>query len=58
MNLLECYVIEKVGEPYFMYDFWWQKVKYECHGSIGESSLFHKDKSHFDTVNVGFMFFA
>jgi len=58
MNLVECYVTEIVGEPYFEFGFWWQKIKFNSHNVIGETALFNKDKSHFETVNVGFMFLS
>ena len=56
MNLVECYVTKIIGEPYFEYNFWWQKVEYNSYGVIGETSLFHKDKESFKTITVGFMF--
>lgn len=58
MNLVDCYVTEIIGEPYFEHGFWWQKVKYDCYGRIAETSFFHKDKSHFKTITVGFKFLA
>lgn len=58
MNLVECYVTEIIGQPYFKNGFWWQKVKYNSYGVIGETAFFYKDKSHFETINVGFKFFA
>ena len=35
-----------------------EKVKYDSYGVIGETSLFDKEKSHFETIDVGFKFFA
>ena len=57
MNLVECYVTEIVGEPYFKYDFWWQNVKYNSYGVIGEAEFFHKEKTHFETIKIGFKFY-
>lgn len=56
MNLVECYVTEIIGEPYFRSGFWFQKVKYNSYGSVGETTLFDKEKSYFESVDVGFMF--
>lgn len=58
MNLVECCVTEIVGEPYYEFGLWWQKVKYDSYGFIDETELFHKEKSYFETVKVGFKFFA
>ena len=57
MNLVECYVTEIIGDPYYEFGFWWQKVKFDSYGSIGETAFFHKEKSHFETVDVGFLFY-
>ena len=38
MNLVDCYVTEIIDEPYFQYDFWWQKVKYNAHGREATTS--------------------
>ena len=56
MNLVECYITEIVGEPYYKFGFWWQKVKYNSYGVIGETELFDKEKLNFKTLKVGFMF--
>ena len=58
MNLVECYITEIVGEPYFAHNFWWQKVKYNSYGVIGETALFEKDKESFKTLTIGFMFLS
>lgn len=56
MNLVECYVTEIVGEPYFQSSFWFLQVKYNSYGSIGETTLFDKEKSSLESIDVGFMF--
>ena len=58
MNLVECYVTEIIGEPYFEYNFWWQKVKFDSYGVISETSIMHKEKSYFEKVNIGFKFYS
>lgn len=58
MNLVKCYVTEIIGEPYFEFGFWWQKVKYDSQGVNGETAFFDKKKSNFKTITVGFEFFS
>ena len=58
MNLVKCYVTEIIGEPYFKDDFWWQVVTYETECVIFETAFFSKEKSYFETISVGFEFFA
>lgn len=58
MNLVECYVTEIVGEPYYEFGFWWQKIKFNSYGVIEGTELFDKDKSYFETMAIGFKFLA
>jgi hypothetical protein len=56
MNLVDCYITEIIGEPYFKYDFWFQKVKYDSHGVISETELFDKEKDNLKILTIGFKF--
>lgn len=56
MNLIDCYVIELIGEPYLEYDVWFLKVKFISQGIEGETLIFNKDKEYFNNVKVGFKF--
>lgn len=63
MNVLEHYVIEIIGKPYY-HDYgsgkyrWWLKVKAICYGTESETTLMFD--SEFDALNVckGYMFLA
>ena len=57
MNLVDCYVTEIIGIPYFEYGFWWQKVKFNSYGVIGETKFFDKEKTSFETIKIGFKFY-
>ena len=58
MNLVECYVTEIIGEPYFKYDMWWIKVKYNSYGVISETELCNKNKNPLLNIAIGFMFLS
>lgn len=56
MNLVNCYVTELIGEPYFKYGYWHQKVKYKSYGSISETTLYRKKKSDLKEIQIDFEF--
>jgi len=56
MNLLEAYVVEIIGEPYYKYDKIWQKIKYSCYGQMSESSLMFDDLEDLKAVKIGYKF--
>ena len=58
MNVCDCYVVELIGEPYKLYDRWWQKVKYESWGSISEHTLMFSSRESAEKVQVGDHFLA
>jgi len=56
MNLLDAVVTEIISEPYFAYDKWWVKVKYNCYGSISETELMFYKENHAKELKVGYTF--
>ena len=56
MNLLDGYVVQILSEPYFEYDRWWVIVRYDCYGSISQSTLMFNTKEEADGVFIGYKF--
>jgi len=56
MNLLEAHVTEIIGEPYFKFNKWWVKVKYNCWGSFGETELMFYKENHAKEIKIGHKF--
>ena len=53
MNLLECYVTKVIGEPYFKYDKWWQKVEYICYGLTDVTDIIIEENQ---VIEIDYMF--
>jgi len=58
MNFVDCHVIELIGEPYFKYDVWWQRVKFIAEGVIGQTDLFRKEKQQLKEINIDYKFLS
>ena len=63
MNVLEHYVTEIIGEPYYD-DYgsgnyhWWPKVKALCYGSECETTLMFDSKEEALAIKKGYMFLS
>lgn len=63
MNVLEHYVTEVIGKPYYD-DYgsgkykWWLKVKATCYGQESETTLMFDTESDALKINKGYMFLA
>lgn len=56
MNLVDGFVTEIIGKPYFEYGVWWQKVKYDSYGIISETALYEKYIETLDKIEIGYKF--
>lgn len=57
MNLVDAYVTEVMGEPYYIYEKWWVNVKYNSYGWQNDyTSLMFNTKEEADKVSNGFHF--
>ena len=63
MNVLEHYVTEIIGEPYYD-DYgsgnyhWWLEVKALCYGSECETTLMFDSKEEALAIQKGYMFLS
>lgn len=63
MNVLEHYVTEVIGKPYYD-DYgsgkyrWWLKVKATCYGQESETTLMFDTESDARRIDKGYMFLA
>ena len=56
MNLVDCYVTEIIGEPYFKYGKWNIIVEYNSYGVKGTTVISDFTRSKIDAIDVGFKF--
>ena len=63
MNVLEHYVTEIIGKPYYN-DYgsgkyrWWLKVKATCYGQESETTLMFDTEADALRIDKGYMFLA
>ena len=53
MNICESYVLEVIGEPYYKYDKWWVKCKFNSYGMVFEQTLMFDKLSSAKSVKIG-----
>lgn len=58
MNLLDCYVIEIIGEPYEKYGKWWRDVRYDSWGATSKTELMFGTEAEAASVAIGHHFLA
>lgn len=56
MNLIDCYVIKIISEPYYKYNHWWLDVVYDSYGVESFTSIMKKSKEDIDKIKIGYEF--
>ena len=58
MNVLEHYVLEVIGKPYFAYNHWFVKVSCECYGVRSTTKVMLETEDDALKVSKGYTFMA
>lgn len=58
MNLVDCIVIEVIGEPVCEFGMWGVKVKYDSYGYISETTIFLDTKEEVLKIKPGYKFLS
>jgi len=56
MNLVDATVTEVIDMPYFKYEVWWRKVKYQSWGQPGQTELMFSTEEAALKCKTGFRF--
>lgn len=58
MNLVNCYVVEILGEPYEKYGRWWVSVRFDSYGVFSTTNLMFDSREEALAVKIGYEFLS
>ena len=58
MNLIDNYVTEILGKPYYQFNKYWLQVMADGYGRISEHTLMFNTLKEVESVTIGYKFLA